>query len=77
LPPEVRREAFDRTIRRAVLAAGTTLRRGLPILATVGSTAPFVGLLGTVIGIVNAFHELAGSAQGGVGQVSSGVARPS
>jgi biopolymer transport protein ExbB/TolQ len=74
LPPDVRREAFDRTIRRAVLAAGTTLRRGLPVLATVGSTAPFVGLLGTVIGIVNAFHELAGSAQGGVGQVSSGVA---
>jgi len=74
LPHELRREAFDRTMRRAVLAAGTTLRRGLPVLATVGSTAPFVGLLGTVIGIVNAFHELAGSNQGGVGQVSSGVA---
>jgi len=74
LPHDVRREAFDRVTRRAVLAAGTSLRRGLPILATVGSTAPFVGLLGTVIGIVNAFQELAGSAQGGVGQVSSGVA---
>lgn len=74
LPPETRREAFDRTVRRAVLAAGTTLRQGLPILATVGSTAPFVGLLGTVIGIVNAFQELASSAQGGVGKVSAGIA---
>ncbi len=74
LPPDVRREAFDRTVHRSVLAAGSTLRRGLPILATVGSTAPFVGLLGTVIGIVNAFQELAGSTHAGVGQVSSGIA---
>jgi biopolymer transport protein ExbB/TolQ len=74
LAPDARREAYDRTIRRSVLAAASTMRRGLPILATVGSTAPFVGLVGTVIGIVNAFQQLATSSQGGVGQVSAGIA---
>lgn len=74
LAPEVRLEAYDRTVRRAVLAAGVSLRRGLSIIATVGSTAPFVGLMGTVIGIVNAFQQLAASRQGGVGEVSAGIA---
>jgi biopolymer transport protein ExbB len=74
LPPDVRREAYDRTVRRAVLAAGSGMRRGLSIIATVGSTAPFVGLVGTVVGIVNAFQQLASSGQGGVGQVSAGIA---
>jgi len=72
--PDARREAYDRTVRRAVLAAGSSLRRGLSIIATVGSTAPFVGLVGTVVGIVNAFQQLAASGQGGVGQVSAGIA---
>lgn len=71
---EVQREAYDRTVRRAVLAAGSSMRRGLSIIATVGSTAPFVGLVGTVVGIVNAFQQLAASGQGGVGQVSAGIA---
>lgn len=74
LPAEVQREAYDRTVRRAVLAAGSGMRRGLSIIATVGSTAPFVGLVGTVVGIVNAFQQLASSGQGGVGQVSAGIA---
>ena len=74
LAPEVQREAYDRTVRRAVLAAGAEMRRGLSIIATVGSTAPFVGLVGTVVGIVNAFQQLATSGQGGVGQVSAGIA---
>lgn len=74
LAPEVQREAYDRTVRRAVLAAGSGMRRGLSIIATVGSTAPFVGLVGTVVGIVNAFQQLASSGQGGVGQVSAGIA---
>jgi biopolymer transport protein ExbB len=74
LAPDVQREAYDRTVRRAVLAAGSGMRRGLSIIATVASTAPFVGLVGTVVGIVNAFQQLAASGQGGVGQVSAGIA---
>lgn len=74
LAPEAQREAYDRTVRRAVLAAGSSMRRGLSVIATVGSTAPFVGLVGTVVGIVNAFQQLAASGQGGVGQVSAGIA---
>jgi biopolymer transport protein ExbB/TolQ len=74
LAPDIEREAYDRTVRRTVLAAGAGMRRGLSIIATVGSTAPFVGLVGTVIGIVNAFQQLAASGQGGVGQVSAGIA---
>jgi biopolymer transport protein ExbB len=74
LEPDAQREAYDRTVRRAVLATGSGMRRGLSIIATVGSTAPFVGLVGTVVGIVNAFQQLAASGQGGVGQVSAGIA---
>ncbi len=74
LPPEERREAYDRTVRRTLLATGASLRKGFGILATVGSTAPFVGLVGTVLGIVNAFSQLATSGGGGVGQVSAGIA---
>ncbi len=73
LAPDVQREAYDRTVRRVVLAAGSGMRRGLSIIATVASTAPFVGLVGTVVGIVNAFQQLAASGQGGVGQVSAGI----
>lgn len=72
--PDAQREAYDRTVRRSVLAAGSAMRRGLSVLATVGSTAPFVGLVGTVVGIVNAFQQLAASGEGGVGQVSAGIA---
>lgn len=74
LDPDSRREAYDRTIRRSVLAASTAMKRGSSVIATVGSTSPFVGLVGTVIGIVNAFQQLAAGGQGGVGQVSAGIA---
>lgn len=69
-----RREAYDRAIRSLLLATGARLRRGLSILATVGSTAPFVGLVGTVTGIINAFEELAHSQHAGIGMVSAGIA---
>ena len=71
---EDRREAYDRSVRRSLLATGARLRRGLGLLATVGSTAPFVGLVGTVAGIINAFDQLANAQGGGVGTVSSGIA---
>ena len=52
------------------------LRRGLPVLATVSSSAPFVGLFGTVGGIITAFQKLADPAKGGggIGTVSAGIA---
>jgi biopolymer transport protein ExbB len=49
------------------------LRRGLWILGTVGATAPFVGLFGTVVGIMNAFHDMAHTGQGGFGVVAAGI----
>jgi biopolymer transport protein ExbB len=49
------------------------LRRGLWILGTVGATAPFVGLFGTVVGIMNAFHDMAHTGQGGFAVVSAGI----
>jgi biopolymer transport protein ExbB len=74
LAPEVQRVAYDRTVRRLVLTTRSEMRRGLSIIATVGATAPFVGLFGTVVGIVNAFQQVAAAGQGGIGQVSAGIA---
>ena len=68
-----RLEAFDRTARRIILASGIELRKGLGLLATVGSTAPFVGLFGTVLGIVSAFHTMGVTGQGGIGSVATGI----
>jgi biopolymer transport protein ExbB/TolQ len=62
--------ALDRQAQREV----QSLKRGLGLLATVGSTAPFVGLLGTVMGIVNSFQMMAASGSGGLGTVSGGIA---
>jgi len=67
-------EMLDRTARRVIVAAKIDARRGLSVLATVGSTAPFVGLFGTVVGIVSAFHMMGVSGQGGLGTVSAGIA---
>jgi biopolymer transport protein ExbB/biopolymer transport protein TolQ len=64
----------ERAIEREMLMTITDLKRGLAILATVGATAPFVGLLGTTMGIVNAFTGMAASGSGGLSAISSGVA---
>jgi biopolymer transport protein ExbB/biopolymer transport protein TolQ len=50
------------------------LKRGLGFLATIGSTAPFIGLFGTVVGIINAFRGIAATGSGGMGAVSGGIA---
>ena len=50
------------------------LKQGLGILATIGSTAPFIGLFGTVVGIINAFHGIAATGSGGMSAVSGGIA---
>ena len=64
----------ERAIEREMLMEIVTLKRGLSILATVGSTSPFVGLLGTVFGIINAFTGMASSGSGGIGAISAGIA---
>ncbi|MFL5577465.1 MAG: MotA/TolQ/ExbB proton channel family protein [Gemmatimonadaceae bacterium] len=64
----------ERAVEREMLMTMVDLRRGLGVLATVGATAPFVGLLGTTMGIVNAFTGMAASGSGGLSAISSGVA---
>ncbi len=66
--------AVNRAIDRSSLRTVNDLRRGLGALATVGSTAPFVGLLGTVAGIITAFQSMAATGSGGLGAVSAGIA---
>jgi biopolymer transport protein ExbB/biopolymer transport protein TolQ len=50
------------------------LKRGIGFLATIGSTAPFIGLFGTVVGIINAFRGIAATGSGGMAAVSGGIA---
>jgi biopolymer transport protein ExbB/biopolymer transport protein TolQ len=50
------------------------LKKGLGFLATIGSTAPFIGLFGTVVGIINAFQGIAATGSGGMAAVSGGIA---
>jgi biopolymer transport protein ExbB/TolQ len=66
-------ESVSRALERQAQREVLSLKRGYGLLATVGSTAPFVGLLGTVMGIVNAFQMMAASGSGGLGTVSAGI----
>ena len=50
------------------------MKKGLGTLATIGSTAPFIGLFGTVVGIINAFRGIAATGSGGMAAVSGGIA---
>ncbi len=67
-------ELARREIARQKEAVSANLRRGLSLLATVGSVAPFVGLLGTVVGIISAFQSIGATGSGGLGAVSTGIA---
>lgn len=68
-------EASKRALDRAIAVKTAELKRGLSGLATVGSTAPFVGLFGTVVGIIGAFVALAESeAAAGIGTVGGAIA---
>jgi biopolymer transport protein ExbB len=64
----------ERAVERQMLIVLSEFKRGTGILATVGSTAPFVGLLGTTMGIVNAFTAMSGGASGGLAGISAGIA---
>jgi len=66
---DVVNRAIERTREREI----ADLRRGLGGLATIASAAPFVGLFGTVVGIINAFRDMSASGQGGLAAVSAGI----
>jgi len=66
-------EASKRALDRSEAIVHAELKRGISSLATIGSTAPFVGLLGTVIGIINAFRGIATEKSAGLGAVSAGI----
>jgi biopolymer transport protein TolQ len=65
---------IDRSMDVAINKEAETLQSGLPVLATVGSTAPFVGLFGTVWGIMNAFIEIAEAQNTSLAVVAPGIA---
>jgi biopolymer transport protein ExbB/biopolymer transport protein TolQ len=63
-----------RELRRAMAIKVAEFRRGLSGLATIGSTAPFVGLFGTVFGIIDSFRGMGENASAGISAVASGIA---
>ena len=67
-------DTVRRSIQRAAALTASDLKKGVAALATIGSTAPFVGLLGTVVGVINAFTGIASSGSSGIGAVSAGIA---
>lgn len=70
---DVALESVARALERQAAREVQSFKRGLGVLATVGSTAPFIGLLGTTMGIVNAFQQMANSGSGGLGTISAGI----
>ncbi|HMD84211.1 MAG TPA: MotA/TolQ/ExbB proton channel family protein [Terriglobia bacterium] len=66
-------EASKRALERASAIVHAELKRGVSTLATIGSTAPFVGLFGTVLGIIHAFQGIAGSKTTGLAAVAGGI----
>jgi biopolymer transport protein ExbB/TolQ len=67
-------EASKRACQRAEAIKVSEFKRGLSGLATIGSTAPFVGLFGTVFGIINAFVGMKQTASAGLSSVAGGIA---
>jgi biopolymer transport protein TolQ len=65
---------IDRSMDVAIQKEAEKLQAGLPVLATIGSTAPFVGLFGTVVGIMNAFVEIAAQQNTSLVVVAPGIA---
>jgi biopolymer transport protein ExbB/biopolymer transport protein TolQ len=67
-------EAATRAVERATLLTTSDMKRGIGSLATIATITPFIGLFGTVIGIINAFSGIALTGSGGIGAVSAGIA---
>src|ERR1051325_10898717 len=66
-------DASKRALERAEAIVHAELKRGVSALATIGSTAPFVGLFGTVVGILNAFKGISTEKSTGLGAVAGGI----
>jgi len=66
-------DAARRALQRATALKTAELRRGLSGLATIGSTAPFVGLFGTVVGVIRAFQDMRNAEGAGIGAVAGGI----
>ena len=66
-------EATRRALDRATAISIENFKKGLSGLATIGSTAPFVGLFGTTFGIINAFQGMAKEENAGIGAVAAGI----
>ncbi len=67
-------ESAKRAIDRATIKGLVEYKRGLSGLATIGSTGPFVGLFGTVFGVITAFQGMAATGSGGMGAIAAGIA---
>jgi len=67
-------ETCQRGCERASTIVVQQLRRGLSVLATISTSAPFIGLFGTIAGIINAFRGMALTGSGGIGAVAQGIA---
>ncbi len=67
-------ETATRGGKRAQTLFSQELHRGLPILATIATSAPFIGLFGTIFGIINAFRGMQLTGSGGIGAVAGGIA---
>jgi biopolymer transport protein ExbB/biopolymer transport protein TolQ len=66
-------DASKRALQRATAVKSAEFKRGLSSLATIGSTAPFVGLFGTVVGIINAFTGMKAAESAGISAVAGGI----
>jgi len=66
-------DASKRALQRATAVKAAEFKRGLSGLATIGSTAPFVGLFGTVVGIINSFQGMKSAESSGIAAVAGGI----
>ena len=67
-------DAVRRSMDRESILVSTEFKKGVSALATIGTTAPFIGLFGTVYGIIHAFEAMAATGSGGLASVSQGIA---
>jgi biopolymer transport protein ExbB/biopolymer transport protein TolQ len=67
-------ELVSRALDRSTAVTLAEMKKGLGGLATIGSTAPFIGLFGTVVGIIHSFEGIASTGSGGLAAVSGGIA---
>src|SRR5690606_3073644 len=71
---ELQQRALERVIEWSAASEAQRLERGLEFLATTGSAAPFVGLFGTVVGIIASFHQIGEAGSASLAVVAPGIA---